>query len=324
MRVVSLFSGAGGFDLGFLEAGFQIVWANDVDADAVETYRLNIGDHITTTDIREVDAASIPECDVIIGGFPCQGFSVANWGRDQNDRRNLLYREMVRLIADKKPILFLAENVRGLLSIAGGEAIRAITEDFESAGYRVKRALLNAADYGVPQKRHRVFLLGIRRDIQLDIAFPPEPTHSDPALRLLDKSPWVTVGEALAFLPDPQSDIGTAFPNHTYSRYKLRFNGYLGHRFVDPNSPAPTVTARGDDRGGVVVIHHPSNERRMTARELATVQGFPPHFVFCGPRSSAYRQIANAVPPKLAEAIALSIKTALRQTNATAAASPIP
>lgn len=220
--------------------------------------------------------------------------------------------------------MFLAENVRGLLSLAAGEAIRAITEDFESAGYRVKRALVNAADYGVPQKRHRVFLLGIRRDIQLDIAFPPEPTHSDPALGLLDKSPWVTVGEALAFLPDPQSDIGIAFPNHTYSRYKLRFNGYLGHRFVDPNSPAPTVTARGDDRGGVVVIHHPSNERRMTARELATVQGFPPHFVFCGPRSSAYRQIANAVPPKLAESIARSIKTALRQTNATTAASPIP
>lgn len=102
MRVVSLFSGAGGFDLGFVEAGFQVVWANDVDPDAVETYRLNIGDHITTTDIREVDAAGIPECDVIIGGFPCQGFSVANWSRDQNDRRNLLYREMVRLIADKK------------------------------------------------------------------------------------------------------------------------------------------------------------------------------------------------------------------------------
>ena len=118
---------------------------------------------------------------------------------------------------------------------------------------------------------------------------------------MLGLKPWLSVGEALAHLPEPEK--GGHIPNHECSKYKLRFNGHLGHREIDPTKPAPTVTSRGDDRGGVVVLHHPNNHRRMTARELAAVQSFPDDFVFTGRKTAAYRQISNAVPPLLGEAI---------------------
>jgi DNA (cytosine-5)-methyltransferase 1 len=118
---------------------------------------------------------------------------------------------------------------------------------------------------------------------------------------MIGLSPWLSVGKALEHFPEPED--GRHIPNHENSRYKLTFNGHLGHRFIDPLRPAPTVTARGDDRGGVVVLHHPGNHRRMTARELAAVQSFPDTFVFSSTKTSAYRQIANAVPPLLGKAI---------------------
>jgi DNA (cytosine-5)-methyltransferase 1 len=302
MRVVSLFSGAGGLDLGLVRAGLQIVWANDIFIEAAETYAANIGPHIDTRDICTIGADEIPECDVVVGGFPCQGFSVANWGRYSQDPRNQLYREMVRIIAAKRPKFFIGENVKGLVSMAKGEALKAIIRDLEGCGYDVRHAVVNAADYGVPQARMRVLILGVRRDMQWSGTFPPPPTHARPDLAVgLGLRPWLSVGEALAHLPEPEK--GGHIPNHECSRYKLRFNGHLGHREIDPMKPAPTVTSRGDDRGGVVVLHHPNNHRRMTARELAAVQSFPDDFVFAGAKTAAYRQISNAVPPLLGEAI---------------------
>jgi len=302
MRTVSLFSGAGGFDLGLQWAGLQIVWANDIFIDAVSTYRANIGDHVDTRSISEIPSSEIPDCDVIIGGFPCQGFSVANWGRTKDDPRNQLFKEMVRVVGDKQPDYFVAENVKGLLSMSGGTVINEIEAAFSEVGYRVGHKILNAADYGVPQLRKRLFIVGIREDLPNIRLFPPVPTHADPeCATMLGLLPWRSVGEALKHLPEPTE--GSHIPNHQHSRYKLRFNGHLGHRFVDPSRPAPTVTARGDDRGGVVVLHHPGNHRRMTARELAAVQSFPDTFVFSSTKTSAYRQIANAVPPLLCKAI---------------------
>lgn len=302
MKVVSLFSGAGGLDLGLVRAGLDIVWANDIFVKAAETYADNIGPHIDTRDICEIGADEIPDCDVIVGGFPCQGFSVANWGRHSQDPRNQLYREMVRIIAAKKPKFFVGENVKGLVSMAKGEALKTIIADLEDSGYDVRHAVVNAADYGVPQARMRVLIFGVRRDVKWSGSFPPPPTHAHPELATgLGLKPWLSVGEALAHLPEPEK--GGHIPNHECSKYKLRFNGHLGHRKIDPTKPAPTVTSRGDDRGGVVVLHHPNNHRRMTARELAAVQSFPDDFVFVGPKTAAYRQISNAVPPLLGEAI---------------------
>jgi len=315
MRVVSLFSGAGGLDLGFIRVGHEVVWAIDSYEDAVETYRRNIGDHIVLGDIRDVVSDQIPDCDIVTGGFPCQGFSVANVNRREEDSRNLLYLELLRVIKNKRPKSFLAENVKGILSLGEGRVLAMIIDDFAEAGYRVRHKVLNAADYGVPQRRERVIFIGVRQDLKSEVDFPV-PTHTDPA-RLTQPSlfdtglrPWVSIGEALAHIPEPENALH--LPNHTYSKYKLRFNNYLGHRRVDPSKPAPTVTARGDDRGGVVVLPHPGNHRRMSCRELATAQSFPMNFVFVGSQTSVYRQIANAVPPLMAEALAKVFPLELR------------
>jgi DNA (cytosine-5)-methyltransferase 1 len=299
MNIVSLFSGAGGLDLGFIMAGHDVIWANDLYHDAVITYRNNIGNHIVEQDIREISSDQIPNCDMVIGGFPCQGFSVANTRRFVDDERNVLYRELLRVIRDKQPRFFLAENVKGILSIGKGIVIQQIMEDFSNLGYNVMKRVLLAADYGVPQKRERVIIVGVNRNENFIFNYP-EPTHNKNGDNGLNR--WISVGEALAQIPDP--DLPNDLPNHTYSRYKLEFNGYLGHRELNPNMPAPTVTARGDDKGGVVVLPHPNGLRRMTCRELATIQSFPLYYTFSGNRSSVYRQIGNAVPPLLAYAVA--------------------
>ncbi len=301
MKVVSLFSGAGGLDLGFIKAGHEIIWANDNFQDAVKTYRKNIGDHIVCEDISKIPSESIPDHDILIGGFPCQGFSVANSNRGENDERNKLYLELLRVLVDKQPKFFLAENVKGILSLMHGKIFEMIISDFEKAGYRVKYKVLNAANYGVPQKRERVIILGVRNDIDFDLKHP-EPTHIEGSNLFCAKNKWVSIGEALKDIPEPEEEHNLT--NHTYSKFKLKFNGYLGNRAIDPTKPAPTVTARGDEKGGVVVLHHPNNHRRMSVRELALAQSFPIDFLFEGNNSSAYRQIGNAVPPLLAIAIA--------------------
>lgn len=299
MRVVSLFSGAGGLDLGFTMAGHEIVWANDLYEDAVKTYRKNIGNHIVLKDITEVDATDIPSCDIVIGGFPCQGFSVANTKRHEDDTRNILYKQLIRVIEEKKPKFFLAENVKGILSIGHGKVIEMIMNDFSKLGYKVQKRLLNAADYGVPQTRQRVIIVGVRDDVNFEYTYP-SPTHNASGDAGLKK--WVSVETAFSDIPDPDSP--NDLPNHTYSKYKLNFNGYLGHREIDPQKPAPTVTARGDNKGGVVILPHPNGVRRMSCRELATIQSFPLTYEFEGNNSSVYRQIGNAVPPLLGYAVA--------------------
>ena len=299
MKVVSLFSGAGGLDLGFTMAGHEIVWANDNFPEAVETYKTNLGDHIVCEDIYNIDVSKIPDCDIVIGGFPCQGFSIANMKRHADDARNELYKMLIKVITAKQPKFFVAENVKGILTLEHGEVIKMIMDDFNSIGYTAEYRVLNAADYGVPQLRNRVIIVGVRNDVDFKFEYPA-PTHNENGTDGLKN--WVSVGEAMKDIPDP--DQPNTVLNHTYSKFKLKFNGYIGNRAIDPNKPAPTVTARGDDRGGVVVLHHPSNQRRMTCRELAAVQSFPLDYEFKGNRSSIYRQIGNAVPPLLGKAIA--------------------
>lgn len=298
MKVVSLFSGAGGLDLGFKMAGHEIIWANDLYEDAVETYKKNVGNHIICEDITKISADEIPDCDIVIGGFPCQGFSVANWKRHVDDERNTLYKQLIRVITEKKPKFFLAENVKGLTNMEHGEVFKLILSDFENMGYVVKYRVLNAADYGVPQTRQRVIIVGVRNDIDFEYEYPI-PTNDKNGI---GHPKWVSVSEALKDIPDP--DTPNDIINHTYSKYKLQFNGYLGHRPLDPDKPAPTVTARGDNKGGVVILPHPNGLRRMSCRELAMIQSFPMDYEFIGTNSSIYRQIGNAVPPLLAKAVA--------------------
>nr|WP_255346621.1 DNA (cytosine-5-)-methyltransferase [Anaerovibrio sp. RM50] len=204
MKVVSLFSGAGGMDLGFIQAGFEIVWANDFFEDAVASYRKNIGKHMIHGDITKISSDNIPDdVDVIIGGFPCQGFSVANTKRNMEDQRNFLYREMLRIIKDKKPKFFVAENVKGLLSMEHGKVIEMIKNDFSELGYKVDARLLNAAEYGVPQARERVVIIG--NNIGVENPYP-EATHFIESDEYIKHKPTLlpafTTEQAIGFLAD--------------------------------------------------------------------------------------------------------------------------
>ena len=210
LKVVSLFSGAGGMDLGFINAGFEIVWANDFFEDAVNSYRKNIGKHMIHGDITKIASSDIPDgADVIIGGFPCQGFSVANTKRSMEDKRNFLYKEMLRIIADKKPKFFVAENVKGLLSIERGKVFEMIKSDFENLtdsegnviGYKVDARILNAAEYGVPQARERVVIIGNRLGVENPY---PIPTHYVEGVSQNREGllPAITTEQAIGFLSD--------------------------------------------------------------------------------------------------------------------------
>lgn len=200
LKVVSLFSGAGGMDLGFINAGFEIIWANDFFEDAVTSYRKNIGKHMIHGDITKISSDNIPDgADVIIGGFPCQGFSVANTRRSMQDKRNFLYKEMLRIIKDKNPKFFVAENVKGLLSMEDGKVIEMIKSDFESLGYKVEARLLNAAEYGVPQARERVVIIGNRLGIENPY---PKKTHYIEGITEKKEGllPAITAEQAIGFL----------------------------------------------------------------------------------------------------------------------------
>lgn len=213
-KVISLFSGCGGMDLGFIKAGFEVIWANDMYDEAIMTYSKNIGDHIIKGDITQIKSEDIPDgADVVIGGFPCQGFSIANTRRHTEDERNFLYKEMLRVIRDKKPKFFVAENVKGILSLAGGRVFEMIKQDFQELGYTVEARVLNAAEYGVPQCRERVIIMGNRLGIEnpfpVKTHYVPSNTNSKAQLQLVqmkdeseNKLPAKTVVDTIGYLSD--------------------------------------------------------------------------------------------------------------------------
>lgn len=318
MNVISLFSGAGGLDLGFIQAGHKIVWANDHDADAVTTYKKNISDHITCEDIENIDIDKIPSADMLIGGFPCQGFSCANLRRSPEDKRNNLYLQFLKVLSAKQPKFFLAENVRGLLSLDKGKVIEMIINDFEHCGigYKVAYKVLNAAEFGVPQQRFRVIIVGVRNDLTEKYQYTfPNPTHLKLNGKIIKKENfsskaanngkmknWVTISQALKKVPEPTDTHNLL--NHICSKYKVTNRNFTGHRTTDPDKPSPTILARGNGKGGVCAIQHPNNHRRLSVRESAIIQTFPIDFEFSGSLNSMYRQVGNAVPVLLAKKIA--------------------
>lgn len=304
MKIVSLFSGAGGLDLGLIRAGNEVVWANDIDGNAVETYRRNIGEAIVCADIKDIKMTEIPDgADVVVGGFPCQGFSQANLLREVADDRNALYKFFRKVVSAKKPKFFIAENVKGILSLGGGAVIKKILDDFSHAGYVLDVHLVNMADYGVPQHRQRVIIVGQRKDIGRDMLFRfPAPVRGEKN----GLPPWRTIRDELERFPDP--DMPNQVVNHVYSAYKLVYRNFTGHRPTDPDRPCPTILARGNGGGGVCAIPHYNGKRRLTIRESAAIQTFPDDFEFVGAMNSCYRQIGNAVPVLFAEFLGRELK----------------
>ncbi len=304
LKVASLFSGAGGLDLGFKTAGHKIVWANDIDQDSTDTYSLNVGKEVVCGSINDLEASVIPAFDVLVGGFPCQGFSRANIHRVEKDERNSLYVNVVRILRDRQPKFFLLENVKGIISLNNGNDFNEIRLALIESGYEVQYKVLNAADFGVPQSRIRVIISGIRSDLADQYKYEyPKPTHSKTG-EFLPK--WVSIGEVLSDIPEP--DAKHKLKNHICSNYKVVNRDFTGHRKTDPNKPSPTILARGNGGGGVCAIPHPNNKRRLTVRESAIIQTFPIDFEFMGSLTSMYRQIDNAVHVKFAKKLAEGFK----------------
>lgn len=311
-KIVSIFSGCGGLDLGFHLEGYETVWANDFSEWAVASFKKNFGDVIKHGDITEINPykdKSIPDCDLILGGFPCQDFSVIWKQPGLNGKRGGLYRNFLDFVAAKKPKAFVAENVKGLLTANKHQAIDTIIKDFETIapGYIVKPHLYNFADYGVPQFRERLLIVGIRVDTGFDFKHPL-PSHGEGR-----NYPYVTAGEALAgannvpfnnepinCLPKtremleliPEGGNFTDIPKD----HPLYVKGMISHvyRRINRNEPAKTIIAAGG--GGTWGYHYPE-PRPLTNRERARLQSFPDDFEFVGNITEVRRQIGNAVPP---------------------------
>lgn len=306
MRVVSLFAGCGGLDLGLINSGHEIVLATDFDKDCKLTYDKNFDHPLLLKDVKELKGSELPDYDLLTGGFPCQGFSVANLYRDVKDERNELYLEIVRLLNETNPKYFLAENVPGILSLGKGEVVKQIMKEFSEIGkedgklgYEVHKYKLNAADYGVPQGRKRVIFLGVSKEIEKEKRrelfdnFPPKKTNS---IKIEDNlPPQKTLREAIGDLPEPYTKEGENVLNHYGTKHKVKINGYMGNRKLSWDKPGPTMVGRGGGTGGPVIAVHPNCERRFTVRETARIQSFPDDFEFLGSTSSQFRQIGNAV-----------------------------
>lgn len=338
LNTISLFSGAGGLDLGLTNAGFNIVWANDILKPAIENYRHNIGE-IYEGDITQVNADDLPEADVVVGGFPCQPFSNAGNRLGTGDDRGNLYLDCIRIIEAKHPKIVVFENVRGLLSIKnkdGSKLMDAIIYFLENAGpgYRVKYQLLKASDYGIPQNRFRVIIVGIRSDIDIDYQFP-EPIDVNPELltvgyaisNISDKTP--NKDEVWKLSPQSQDLIqyipeGGSWKNIPYDvlpeRLKRirddmkRYHSPNFYRRFARNEINGTITAAATPENSGIL--HPTENRRYSVREIARIQSFPDDYEFIGESiPSKYKIIGNAVPPKLGEILGQSIVNQLVQAG---------
>lgn len=301
----SLFCGAGGLDLGFERAGFHTVWANDFNKDACDTFRSWSGAEVVHGDIGRIETSQIPDTDVILGGFPCQGFSLSG-PRKLDDSRNSLYKHYVRIVKEKQPLIFVGENVKGLLTMGNGLIMDAIVAEFAECGYDVHYQLLNAKNYRVPEDRERVIIVGFRRDLGLT-----EYTFPEPAQRI------VTLREALADLPEPPDDEVCQAPFS--SRYMSR-NRKRGWDEVSYTIPAmakqvtlwpgsPDMVKLGKDQWA---FGDDGSTRRLSWREASAIQTFPKDLEFTGDLTSKYRQIGNAVPCELSHAMAQDLLATLR------------
>jgi DNA (cytosine-5)-methyltransferase 1 len=301
ITVVSLFSGCGGMDLGLIggfdflgqryeRTSFDIIWANEINTAACETYRANLGNHIIEGDIKDT-IEKLPEyADVVIGGFPCQDISINGKMLGVKGKRSSLYTAIVETVKRIRPKAFIAENVGGLLLKQNAYSLNKILEDFSCLRYTLHYQLYRASDYGVPQTRERVFIVGTRSDMP-DFK-PPKPTHSQP----------LTAKDAIGDLEGRAADRSFA---HVWSQ--ARVSGEQGNRRLIAGRPGYTIRA---ECHGNIQFHY-SLARRISMREAARIQSFPDSFCFPKGLRETERQIGNAVPPVLAWHIAKAVERAI-------------
>lgn len=296
-RVVSMFSGCGGMDLGFVggftfgshhyeRLPFEIIWANDISPAACKTYEHNLQHPIIQGDVVEAVGTLPSSADVLIGGFPCQDVSINGSKLGVDGERTILYQQMIEAIRRVKPHIFVAENVKGLRQAHGQELFERMIADFEATEYKVSHSLYLAADYGVPQMRERVFIIGTREKRR-------EFQRPEPGLR------FMTAYQALNDLEDLPE---TSNINHVWS--KAARSPEQGNRTLKANAPATTIRA---EHHGNIQWHY-SLPRRISLREAARLQSFPDEFKFLSGMRETERQIGNAVPPVLSWHIAKAVR----------------
>lgn len=325
MKIISLFSGAGGLDLGFERAGFEIAMANEYDKTIWATYEKNHTAPLIKGDIRNIKETDFPdEIDGIIGGPPCQSWSEAGSLRGIDDDRGQLFFDYIRILKDKQPKFFLAENVSGMLANRHSQAVENIISCFEECGYDVTINLVNAADFGVPQDRKRVFYIGFRKDLNIKFKFPEPTTPRPEQKKTMKDSIGDLVGTAISALPKNKTNGKLDILNHEY------FTGAFSTIFMSRNRVRPwdkpgfTVQASGrqcqlhpqapemlfvEKNKRIFVEGKEDLYRRLTVRECARLQGFPDDFEFVYTDvDTGYKMIGNAVPVDLAYIVAKEIK----------------
>lgn len=329
-RLISLFSGCGGMDSGFKKAGFNIVYANDFDADAQRIYSLNLG-KIDGRDILSVGEDEIPDGDILTAGFPCQPFSNAGNRKGVHDSRGMLYKECLRIIKKKMPKVIVFENVKGLLStkyIDGRNLAEVIVEDLSEMngiGYNVVHQLVNASDYGVPQNRQRVLFVGVRKDLGIQFKFPDKQGKEKLSLRYVLDVPseannnvdWSLSPQALdmiSYIPEGGSwkDVPYEHLAPRFQRIRDNMKKYHSPNFYrrfSRDEICGTITASAQPENCGII--HPTENRRYTVREVARIQTFSDDFKFLTdtPKdiTAMYKVIGNAVPVTLAYNIASAI-----------------
>ena len=326
MKLISLFSGAGGLDLGFEKAGFTTVWANEYDRSIWETFELNFPH--TTLDKRsivDVQSSEIPDADGIIGGPPCQSWSEAGARRGIDDKRGQLFHDYIRLLKDKQPKFFLAENVSGILQPKHKEAFANILKAFENAGYEVSYELLNANHYDVPQDRLRVIIIGYRKDLKKKFEFPAA-AESNPVLKdaikdLKQSKPAKVNNKANSSkslsVPNHEHMIG-GFSSMYMSRNRVRswdepsFTIQAGGRHAPLHPQAPKMEFVEQNKR-IFVPGQEKKYRRLSVRECARIQTFPDDYIFKYENiADGYKMIGNAVPVNFAKHIAKKIMSDLK------------
>jgi DNA (cytosine-5)-methyltransferase 1 len=305
--IVSLFSGCGGLDLGFkggftflgktyAENPFKIIWANEINKAACETYNANVDANIVKGPIEENFLSMPPYADVVIGGFPCQDISINGKMAGVDGKRSGLYIWMVKAVSQLRPKMFIAENVKALLMKRHEDSLSRVIEDFSAIGYNVSYHLYDAADYGVPQIRERVIIVGIRKDIGFSF-IPPIPVTADH---------YITAKDALSDLESVEENPTI---NHIWSAAKP--SSGQGLRFLTADNPATTM--RSECHGNIQF--HYCLPRRISMREAARLQSFPDNFIFHAKIRETERMIGNAVPPVFAWHIAQATLNVLKQSE---------
>ncbi|MDY0362591.1 MAG: DNA (cytosine-5-)-methyltransferase [Desulforegulaceae bacterium] len=302
IKVASLFSGCGGTDLG-IEGGFdflgihykrhntEIVYANDIEQSACEIFNHNFNVRCVNEDIRNIKASDIPNHDILTGGFPCQSFSIVAQNPPRlgyKDEKGKLFFEMVRILKKKQPKVFIAENVKGILSANKRKAFPLIIKNFEDAGYNVNWKLLNSADFGVPQRRERVFIVGVRKDLNYNICFPSgKYTNNHVPLKKILYSDF-DIPEKYFF--SDRAVQGLMNSNKAMNKGRAQ----------DPEKPCNTVgahLAKVSLNSTDPVMMTNGRYRRFLPREVARIQSFPDSFNLVGTDSSQYKALGNAIPP---------------------------